>query len=407
MNRIAYLSNPYPAISHTFIFREICSLREEGFEVFPVSVDHTPNLDKMTAAEQQEAANTMVMKSASLATLLRATATLFASSPTGFLRMARRAASFCVTGPKHPVKAVGYLAEAVLLLDFLHRHDIRHIHEHFANPTALVAMLCKEYGGVSYSLSVHGPDIFYQVDSALLADKVAGASFIRCISHYCRSQIMRITSYPHWHNAHIVRCGIDPDQYAPAEPAANPTPRLLAVGRLCPAKGQHLLLKSCALLRDQGQEFTLTLVGDGPDRASLEQLCHELNLDDRVRFCGALGQDEVRTEYRQADIFILPSFAEGVPVVLMEAMAMEKPVISTRITGIPELIEHGHTGLLATPGDVDDLTGQIRTLLADPAQGKSLGRAARQQVIAHYNQASNCSKLAHLFRQYGGMNHDR
>lgn len=401
MNRIAYFCNPYPAISHTFIFREIASLRAEGLEIFTATVDYPLDLLKMTAAEQAEGRQTLVLKNNKVLKILLQSIVLLLASPAGFWRMVRRACSFCFTGPKNPVKAAGYLAEAVILLTWLRKNGISHIHEHFANPTALVAMLCREYGGISYSLSIHGPDIFYQVDTAMLAAKVADAAFVRCISHYCRSQIMRITAHEKWQDAHIVRCGVNPDVYRPSGDTHNSAPRFLCVGRLCPAKGQHLLLEACALLGKQGLSFSLVFVGDGPDRQSLQDLCKVLDLDPVVTFRGALGQDEVQEEYRRADIFVLPSFAEGVPVVLMEAMAMAKPVVSTRITGIPELIDDQVDGLLAVPGDVQDLAVKLTLLHEDRAFGERLGQAARQKIINMYNQTKNNKELAELLRQYG------
>jgi glycosyltransferase involved in cell wall biosynthesis len=401
MQKIAYLCNPYPAISHTFVFREIASLRAEGMDVFTATVDYPTELSKMTAAEQAEGQQTLVLKNSKVLQILLQALRLLSASPAGFLRMVRRACSFGFIGPKNPLKAAGYLAEAVILLSWLRKNEICHIHEHFANPTALVAMLCREYGGISYSLSIHGPDIFYQVDSAMLAEKVAGAAFVRCISHYCRSQIMRITPHEKWRNAHIVRCGVDPEVYRPSEDPQNSLPRFLCVGRLCPAKGQHLLLAACALLAGKGLAFTLVFIGDGPDRQSLRALCTELDLDPVVTFRGALGQEEVRQEYRAADIFVLPSFAEGVPVVLMEAMAMAKPVVSTRITGIPELIDDGVDGLLAVPGDVDDLAVKLALLRGDAAFGQRLGQAARQKIIKMYSQTKNNKELAVLLRRYG------
>ncbi len=176
-------------------------------------------------------------------------------------------------------------------------------------------------------------------------------------------------------------------------------PQLLCVGRLVPAKGQHILLNACALLKNEGVRFHLTLIGDGPDRTSLEQFSREHGLEGAVTFTGVQGQDKVREWYDMADMFILASFAEGVPVVLMEAMAKEIPVISTRITGIPELIEHGHNGLLATPADTEDLARKIRTLIEDPEMRKRLGREGRKSVERRYNQHINNNKMVDLFKQ--------
>ncbi len=396
---IAYLCSEYPAISHTFIYREIESLRRAGMTVHTASIRKPSNLKVMTPAEQTEAEETLMVLSMPLLSMLGAHLHCMKKSPAGYLRMAAAGLRLLISGPKSPVKAVAYFAEAGILLQWIHRHGITHIHEHFANPTAIVAILMKTYGGVSYSISVHGPDIFYTVDSAMLAEKIRQAAFVRCISHYCRSQIMRISEPQTWHKHHIVRCGVDPDLYIPRPEPQNTVPNLLCVGRLVPAKGQYILLEACTLLKKEGLHFQLTIVGDGPDKLILEKAAASGNLNGSVTFTGALGQDKVRDYYDRADLFVLASFAEGVPVVLMEAMAKEIPVISTRITGIPELIEHEKDGLLATPGDSEDLANQIRKLLNNPQQRRNLGVSGRQKVIELYNQHTNNQDMVTLFHE--------
>jgi glycosyltransferase involved in cell wall biosynthesis len=396
---IAYLCSEYPAVSHTFIFREIDSLRQAGIRVHTATIRQPSNLEVMTPEEQLEARRTMVVLSRSLPAMLKAHAHCLIKNPAGYARMAAAALKPAFSGPRKPVKAAAYFAEAGILLEWLHGLGVNHVHEHFGNPTAVVALLMKTYGGISYSVSIHGPDIFYQVDSAMLEEKVRNASFVRCISHYCRSQIMRISPASTWAKHHIVRCGVDPATYSPRPEPGNAEPHLLCVGRLVPAKGQHILLEACSLLKQDGLRFHLTLIGDGPDRASLERFSREHGLGESVTFTGVLGQDKVREWYDKADIFVLASFAEGVPVVLMEAMAKEIPVISTRITGIPELIDHGHDGLLATPGDTGDLALQIRTLLEDPEMRERFGKEGRKTVERRYNQHFNNNKMVDLFNQ--------
>lgn len=395
---IAYLCSEYPAISHTFIYREIESLRKAGMTVFTASIHKPEKLDIMTPAEQEEAANTLMVLSQPAASIIGAHVQCLFNNPGGYLKMAASAFQLLFTGPKNPIKAAAYFAEAGILLRWARERGITHIHEHFGNPTALVAMLMKRYGDITFSISVHGPDIFYTVDTALLADKVREAAFVRCISHYCRSQIMRISEVERWNRFHIVRCGIDPGLYSPRPEPGNAVPELLCVGRLTPAKGQHILIEACAMLDRKGEPFHLTFVGDGPDRESLKSYVRSNGLEAKVTFTGALGQDKVRDYYDHADLFVLASFAEGVPVVLMEAMAKEIPVISTRITGIPELIAHEHDGLLAVPGDPDDLARQIGTLLGDPGLRARFGKAGRQKVIELYNQHKNNDLLAEHFR---------
>ena len=398
---IAYLCSEYPAISHTFIYREIESLRKAGMIVHTASIHKPSNLKVMTSDEQMEAEKTFMVLSQPIPLILSAHLHCLRKSPLGYLRMAGGAIKLLTKGPKSPVKALAYFAEAGILLQWLHSLGISHIHEHFANPTAIVAMLMKIYGGINYSLSVHGPDIFYRVDSALLEEKVQEAAFIRCISHYCLSQIMRISEPAKWDKFHIVRCGVNPDLYSVREEPHNPIPNILCVGRLVPAKGQHIMLEACRILKKEGLHFQVTIIGEGPDSRSLEQFTTINSLKDIVTFTGVLGQNTVRDYYDKADIFVLASFAEGVPVVLMEAMAKEIPVISTRITGIPELIEHEHDGLLATPGDADDLARQIRKLLKNPELRCVFGRAGRKKVISLYNQHINNKQMVNLFHEEG------
>ena len=400
---IGYLCSEYPAISHTFIYREIESLRKAGMIVHTASIRRPSNLTVMTSDEQVEAENTLMVLSQPLPLMLSAHMHCLFKNPIGYLRMAGGALKLLVKGPKSPVKAVAYFTEAGILLQWLHRLGITHIHEHFANPTAIVAMLMKTYGGISYSVSVHGPDIFYRVDSTMLEEKIHEAAFVRCISHYCRSQIMRISEPAAWNKLHIVRCGVNPDLYSVRKDPKNAVPNILCVGRLVPAKGQHVLLEACRSLKQEGILFHVTIIGEGPDSKSLEQFTAINDLHDIVTFTGVLGQNIVRDYYDKADIFVLASFAEGVPVVLMEAMAKEISVISTRITGIPELIEHEHDGLLATPGDADDLACQIRKLLLDPQLRHTYGIAGREKVISLYNQHINNQNMVNLFQEEGQM----
>lgn len=401
MKKIAYLCSEYPAISHTFIFREVVSLREENINVATCSVHRSKALEIMTEEEQQEAAATMVMFDTPILTMLIIPFKLFFRSPVGFAKMTLQALSIYFKIPKSFIKVLGYLGEAMILVDWLQKKGINHIHEHFGNPTAIVAMLARTYGKITYSLSIHGPDVFYQVDSALLKEKVMGASFVRCISFYCRSQLWRITPYKAWSKFHIVRCGIDPWLYNPENHLRKSQGEILCVGRLTPAKGQHVLLEAAALLKEKKLKFHITIIGDGEDKDSLNQLQKKLGLEDHVHFTGALGQHEVRDYYRQADIFVLPSFAEGIPVVLMEAMAKEIPVISTRITGIPELINHGVNGLLTTPGNIEELAEQIEFLFSYSEETSQFGAAGRKTVVEKYNQQENNKELAKLFEKYG------
>jgi len=401
MKKIAYLCSEYPAVSQTFIFHEIESLRRVGFDITPVSVHRQANLEVMTKRERQEAANTLVMTRQRLPAILTAHLRILLRSPMGYMRMTASALSLLAKGPKNPFKALAYWVEAGILLDWMRQRGIRHIHEHFAAPTAIVAMLAKRYGGVSYSISMHGPDIFFRQDSELLADKVNMASFTRCISHFCRSQLMRIISPNRWSRLHIVRCGVDPMVYDRRTATNNAVPEILCVGRLVSAKGQHVLLAACSLLNVRHRSFRLTFVGGGEDRVSLEQYAAAEGLNDQVHFTGPLNQDKIQHYYNHADVFVLASFAEGVPVVLMEAMAKAIPVVSTRIAGIPELIDHEENGLLVHAGDAEGLARQIERLILDPTLRDRLGSAGREKIMQQYDLHRNNRQMAGLFQMEG------
>jgi colanic acid/amylovoran biosynthesis glycosyltransferase len=401
MKRVAYLANPYPAISHTFIYREIQSLRQNGLEVFPVSVDRSADLSKMTAEEQCEADGVKFLKDITLLPAVLASFRVFVRSPVGFMKMTLMALGLCRRGPKSIVKAFGYLAETILFLDWIEEKDIDHIHEHFANPTAFIAMLANRYNDWEYSISVHGPDVFYQVDETMLVQKIMRARFVRCISHYCRSQLWRLVPVGMWSKFHIVHCGVDPEVFKTVDRRENSVSEILCVGRLTSAKGQHILLDAARIVKERGLRFRLVFIGEGEDRRSLEEQVRKLDLQEDVLLTGALGQNRVMDYYRKADLFVLPSFAEGVPVVLMEAMALQIPVISTRITGIPELIEHEKTGLLVTPGNSVELADAIVRIFENESLGSRLGAEARKAVLDGFNQNENNQYLRRLFEKYG------
>jgi colanic acid/amylovoran biosynthesis glycosyltransferase len=261
-------------------------------------------------------------------------------------------------------------------------------------------MLVKRLSGCHLSYTIHGPDEFDDVPGQQLALKMREADAVVCISQFARGQLMRISDPAHWSKLRLCRLGVAPSQFRFALREGGPIPRLLCVGRLTPAKCQVLLVQACARLRDAGVAFHLTLVGAGPDRGRVEGAVAELGMQDRITLTGALNQNQVREQFAQADIFVLPSLAEGIPVVLMEAMASGVPCVTTPVNGIPELIEHERTGLLARPGDVESLTAQLRRLIEDPALRRPLALAARDKVVADFDLKRNVAALGRIFEQF-------
>jgi colanic acid/amylovoran biosynthesis glycosyltransferase len=254
--------------------------------------------------------------------------------------------------------------------------------------------------GVTYSLTVHGPDEFYDVPGYRLAEKVSTAEVVCAIGLYARSQLMKISDPALWGKIKVTPLGVDPSVFTPrAFRAESPVFDVICVGRLVPAKGQHVLLSAVSRLLAKGRVLTLRLVGDGPDRKSLEAAAQQAGIQDQVIFEGAVNQDRIRDFFEKADVFALASFAEGIPVVLMEAMAMEIPCVSTWITGIPELIRDSIDGLLVAPSDSDALAGAIERLMDDSELRRRLGTAGRRRVIEKYNLRVNVARLAEVFNE--------
>jgi glycosyltransferase involved in cell wall biosynthesis len=393
--RIAYLVSEHPALSHTFIDREIAALEGRGHEVLVASIRHPKDPSRLGpgAAERMDR----------IFYVLRAGKSL----PGACARLARRRPKWsCLLSTwlravrRQPLRpaSYAYLPEAILVLDWMRREGITHLHNHFGNAAGTVAAIAAASGLVKYSISLHGPDVFYNVDAELLREKLEWADFVRCISWYSKSQACLLTSPEQWGKFSIVRCGVDVGRYAARPEPGNAVPRVLCVGRLVPAKGQRMLLDASERLMAAGVNHELVFAGTGPDEERLRDHAARAGMN-HARFLGGLDSGAVLEEYRRADVFVLPSFAEGVPVVLMEAMACGVPVISTRITGIPELIEDGTDGLLVPAGDSDALASALARLLADADLRARLGHAGRLKVSEHYDLGRNGAAMADLFER--------
>ena len=391
---IAYLVSRYPAVSHTFILGEVLGLRDLGLRVEVASINAPDRpVDQMTAQERAEAQACYGIKRHGVTGALSALLWMAITRPVALAQTFARAFGFG-RGLRR-LYALAYAVEAAMVLRWMQRRRLRHLHVHFGNAAATVGMLVKTLGDLGLSVTIHGPDEFDDVNGQLLREKVSSADRVVCISQFARSQLMRLSPPTEWHKLQLCRLGVDLSKFRPNEfgRAAGPM-RLLCVGRLTPAKGQVLLLQACAELRNRELAFHLTLVGDGPDRARLNDNVRRLGLQEWVTFTGSLNQYEVRAKLARADIFVLPSLAEGIPVVLMEAMACGLPCVSCPVNGIPELIQHEHSGLLATPGDVATLTEQLQRLIEDDALRLRLAAQGRNRVERHFQQRNNVAALA-------------
>jgi len=392
--RIAYLTGEYPAVSHTFILREVEALRRHGVEVKTASVRRTGPEHHRGPSEIEAATSTFYLldRAKNPGAFLAAQKPAL-TDPARYFGTLARAWRLRAPGAKAALYQLFYFAEATILAAWLKAEGITHLHNHFAGPSSSVSMLAARLAGIPYSFTLHGPADLAEPQRWKLGEKIASARFVACISHYARSQAMLLSDPAHWDKLKIIHCGVTPALYDRPRTPSEGGLHLVFVGRLAPVKGLRVLLE--ALLTLDRPDVRLTIVGDGPERAPLETMAAPLGA--RVRFTGYQSQEEVAAILATANAFVLPSFAEGVPVVLMEALAAGLPVIATRITGVPELVDHGRSGFLVPPGDKKALSRVIETFADDPAQGANLGAAGRETVQAEFDIDIEAARLARLF----------
>jgi colanic acid/amylovoran biosynthesis glycosyltransferase len=382
--RIAYLTGEYPRATDTFIQREVAALRDVGVEVHTFSVRRTGDEHMVGLEQKQERDRTFYILPVNMINLLLAHFTLLVSSPSRYLRAIQLAWSTRQPGLRGTLYQLFYFLEAGILAKEINQRQIPHLHNHFADSSCSVAMLAAELGGFTFSLTLHGPYIFFEPYHWRIDEKIKRSLFVSCISHYCRSQGMIFAPPSKWNRMHIIHCGIDPalfDVVSHNESGKN----LLYVGRLAVVKGLPILLESLSFLKQVHPEILLTVVGDGADRVHLEQLAHQLGLSANVKFVGYQSQAEVRRYMQQTDVFVMSSFAEGVPVVLMEAMAAGIPVVATQIAGVSELVEDNVSGYLVPPGDAFYLAESLETLLNNYQLRVTFGIAGRAKVEKDFN----------------------
>jgi glycosyltransferase involved in cell wall biosynthesis len=399
--RLAYVVAQYPAVNHTYVLREVARLRARGFDVHTASIsDPDRPAEKMADEEREELRRTFYVKRAPAARVARAHAATLLSRPLPYLKALARTAADCLLAPAQAPSHALYFIEAVTLGDWMRRLNLTHAHSHF---TSSVALVLGRVFPVGVSLTIHGPMEFDDPAGFRLAQKIAASSFVCAISNFARSQLMRHSPVGQWPKIEVAPLGVDPEDFAPRPFRERPSPfEIVCVGRLAPVKAQHLLVEAVDLLTRRGREVRLRLVGDGPDRAGLERSVAARGLAGLVTFEGWLNQDRVVELYRRADAFALASFAEGVPVVLMEAMAMEIPCVATRVNGVPELIRDGIDGLLVSPSDVGELAGALARLIDDAGLRRALGEAGRRRVRERYDLETNVGRMAEIFRRRVG-----
>ncbi len=411
--RIAYLLSQYPAISHTFFLKEVLGLRARGLHLETASINRPDRpLERLPPIEAGESRSTRYIKNGrSLASAFQVLAIAFAHPDAVFRGLAFLARMKQMT-LRQRAYWLFYLAEALLIGRWMKQRDLHHLHVHFGGPVASVGMLASVAWRIPYSLTIHGPEELLDIEAYRLPEKIAQASFVLCISDFCRSQLCQFSPPASWSRFKVIRLGVDPSILRPslrssdpmrssdslrADPRTAPSRRrleLVCIGRLVAAKGHLILLQALAILHKRGIPIHATLIGAGPEKASLEAFVAAYNLQPIVTFTSALSHPETLDVLRKADLFALASFAEGIPVALMEAMSLGIPCVSTAIAGIPELIRSGQDGLLVAPGNVSALAEAIASLAAEPALRKRLGASGRQRILTDYNLPLNQEHLA-------------
>ncbi|MGA0541403.1 glycosyltransferase [Neotabrizicola sp. VNH66] len=404
--KLAYLVNSYPLPSHTFIRREVQALERMGWQIhrFAMRSAHDTLVE---AADIAEDGRTEHLLKHGLLRLARQGLPFALRRPRAALRALRLALACGARGAGGPAGTGGrlrhlvYWVEAAEVARRCHALRLPHIHAHFGTNSATVAMLAAEIGGLGYSFTTHGPEEFDAPHAHSLGEKTARAAFSVAISSFGRSQLCRWTGFAHWPRLHVVHCGIEPWRFPEPAPLPGGPLHLVAIGRLAEQKGFPLLVEAMALAARDVPGLHLTLVGDGPFRPALERQIARAGLDGQITLAGWKDETGVREALAAAHALVLPSFAEGLPMVVMEAFAAGRPAIATAIAGVPELVTPD-TGWLVPAGDPAALAGAIRQAAATP-QGTlaRMGRAARERVLARHDIDREAEKLAALFASKG------
>ena len=400
--RIAYLISEYPKVSHSFIRREIAALERQGVDVLRFAM-RGPSDGSPDSADVEELNRTRYVLGAGLAATVVHVLRAFARRPAAFLGAARSALRLSRRAERSLVHHMAYFVEACIVGNWMHEGQVSHLHAHFGSNPASVAMLAAQLNGSTFSFTAHGT---VETDAAQfigIPEKIRRAARVVAVSEYGRSQLCRWVDPAHWNKISVVHCGLD-EMYreAPLLPF-NEVRRFVCVGRLSPEKGQFLLIDALGELRRQGLDAELVLAGDGELRPEIERHSAQCGVADLVRITGWISGAAVRQEIDASRALVLSSFAEGLPVVLMEAMACQRPVIATRVAGVPELVRDGQDGWLVAPGNAMELAAAMRRCLeADASQLQAMGLAARSRAMERHDVDRSARQLKQVFEPLAG-----
>lgn len=405
--RVLYFAAEYPRATDTFIQREIASVRSAGLDVESSAI-RRPGDEHMVGEEQRsERDRTQYMLPASFGRLIGAHARLVGRRPKGYLRSIRLAHDTKRHGLRGGLYQLFYFAEAGLLADRIRREGFDHLHSHLADVSTSVAMLAASLADVPFSFTLHGPGVFFDANVWRLDEKIERAAFVSCISWFARSQAQLLSAVESAEKLHIIHCGVDPSRYSQHSMGSSGGQsgdelRLVFVARLDHVKGVGELLEAVAELAPEHPGLRLDLAGDGPDRGVYERLTRRLGIEHLVTFHGYVNQTEVAALLAAADVYVLPSFAEGVPVGLMEAQASGLPVVATQVGGVSELVGDDVTGFVCRPGDRRQLADRIALLVSNPDVRERMGSAGRARVESEFDSTTEGHRLVRLFLAVDG-----
>jgi colanic acid/amylovoran biosynthesis glycosyltransferase len=394
---IAYLVNQYPKVSHSFVRREVVAVETCGMKVARFSIRSCES-ELVDGADKLEQELTKVILGVGVKGLVLALLRVALTKPAKFLEALQLTFKVGWHSDRGIILHLAYLAEACVLLNLFAEQAIAHVHAHFGTNSTTVAMLCRVLGGPTYSFTVHGPEEFDKATLLALEEKIKRSHFVAAVSSFGKSQIFRWCDRTFWSKIHVIHCGVDAAFLAHPHVPIPATPRLVCIGRLSEQKGHLLLLEAANLLAVEGLDFKLVFVGDGPLRSDIEKQIAQFNLQKHIEITGWASSDQVREQLLASRAMVLPSFAEGLPVVIMEALALNRPVISTYVAGIPELVEPGVCGWLVPPGSAETLAIAMRAALEAPLeQLEEMGKAGAERVAQQHNVDLEAKKLVALF----------
>lgn len=396
MPTVAYITNQFPSAVEWYVVEEIRELERRGVEVIPCSARRTA-CEPLTADMRELREQTICLQAVEPRTLLRAVS----DAPRAWLAvkdLVWRALSDENTAFPKRLRMLIHTACGLYLAALLQGRSVQQIHVHHGYFSAWIAMVAAQIMGVPFSMTLHGSDLLRH--ATFMEIKLSECSFCLTISEFNRQHIL--AHYPTISpgKIHVQRLGVKiPPTVAriPKLETTSPETLLLAVGRLDEVKNHSFLVQACYLLREWGMKFRCIVAGEGPERGKLQFLIEELALSDIVTLPGHQSRDELSKLYESADLVVLTSHSEGIPLVLMEAMAREKVVLAPAITGIPELVIDGKTGFLYRPGSLEEFVWRAHQICSSLSALDTMRQAARRQVIAHFNGKRNLEAFGNFF----------